>query len=197
MSTKFRQRFGFSLIELLLVVSIIGIVTAIIMPNFVASIKGNRLRSATRKVVSAGRYTRSQAVLKQRDMALVFNLDKGSFAIHPMRIDFGIPVDDSVVDDLTDSGRAADAHGDQDGDLDGESPSLTLEAMVLERQLDMVGFEYIEVEALDGQYSEGSIPIIYRSNGTCMRYEIRLADEQGNAVTVYVDELSTARTESP
>ena len=81
--------------------------------------------------------------------------------------------------------------------MDGESPSLTLEAMVLERQLDMVGFEYIEVEALDGQYSEGSIPIIYRSNGTCMRYEIRLADEQGNAVTVYVDELSTARTESP
>ncbi|MFT5239361.1 MAG: prepilin-type N-terminal cleavage/methylation domain-containing protein [Candidatus Promineifilaceae bacterium] len=193
MSTKFRQRFGFSLIELLLVVSIIGIVTAIIMPNFVASIKGNRLRSATRKVVSAGRYTRSQAVLRQRDMALVFNLDNASFAIHPMRIDFGGPAHDAVVDGLTDSGRAPDA----DAELDGEGPSLTLEAMVLERQLDMVAFEYIEVEALDGKYSEGTIPIIYRSNGTCMRYEVRLADEQGNAVTIYVDELSSARTERP
>ncbi|MDE0839961.1 MAG: type II secretion system protein, partial [Kiritimatiellae bacterium] len=50
MSATFRQRCGFSLIELLLVVSIIGIVTAIIMPNFVASIKGNLFRSATRTV---------------------------------------------------------------------------------------------------------------------------------------------------
>lgn len=197
MSATFRQRCGFSLIELLLVVSIIGIVTAIIMPNFVASIKGNRLRSATRTVVSAGRYTRSQAVLKQRDMALVFDLDNARLAIHPMRINFGGPVDDSLVDDLTDQSRAPDPHGGLDGGLDGESPSLTLDAMVLERQLDMVAFEYIEVEALDGRYSQGTIPVIYRSNGTCMRYEIRLADEQGNSVTVHVDELSSARTETP
>ena len=192
MSAKHRQRFGFSLIELLLVVSIIGITTAIIMPNFVASIKGNRLRSATRKVVSAGRYSRSQAVLKQRDMALVFNLDNASFAIHPMRINFGRSGDNVAVEDVADASRAPDVSGD----VDGESPSLTLDAMILERQLDMVTFEYIEVEALDGQYSEGKIPVIYRSNGTCMPYTIRLTDGQGSAVTVHVDELSTARTES-
>ncbi|MDA1044094.1 MAG: prepilin-type N-terminal cleavage/methylation domain-containing protein [Verrucomicrobia bacterium] len=188
MSSKKTWPAGFSLVELLMVVTIIGIVTAIVMPNFVASMKGNRLRSATRTVVSAGRYARSQAVLKQRDMALVFDLDHARVAIHPMRINY---------QNAGETG-SADQHVTDDAgtEVNENRPSLTLEAMTLQRTLVMVKFEYIEVEALDGKFAEGEIPVIYRSNGTCMPYSIRLADEQGTTVDVFVDALSSARTEN-
>ena len=65
-----RRHSGFSLVELLMVVAIIAIITAITIPQLVASTRGNRLRAATRLVVMAGRYARSMAVLRQEDESL-------------------------------------------------------------------------------------------------------------------------------
>ena len=62
---------AFTLIEVLLVVAIIGVVTAVSTPYFVRSIRGNRLRVAARTVVMAGRYARSMAVLRQTELPLL------------------------------------------------------------------------------------------------------------------------------
>ena len=72
---------AFTLIELLLVLAIIGISTAIIVPSFVQSMKGNRLRAATRSVSKAGRYARSIAVLKQKTITVTFNLTNSTIYI--------------------------------------------------------------------------------------------------------------------
>jgi type II secretion system protein H len=75
------RKSGFTLIELFLVIAIIGISTAIVLPSFVQSMKGNRLRVATRTVVKAGRYARSIAVLKQVPITIVFDLDSGTVSV--------------------------------------------------------------------------------------------------------------------
>lgn len=72
---KFRS--GFTMIELLLVVVIIGIAIGITMPSLVTSIQGQRLKTAARTMVTVARYARSMAVLKQTDLTLSFNLASG------------------------------------------------------------------------------------------------------------------------
>ena len=68
---------GFTMIELLLVVVIIGIAIGVTMPSLVRSIRGQRLKSAARTMVTVARYARSMAVLKQTDLTLSFNFATG------------------------------------------------------------------------------------------------------------------------
>ena len=72
---------AFTIIELLLVLTIMGIVVAVIAPSLTRSIRGNRLRTASRTVVMAGRYARSMAVLKQKELSMVFNLESATVSV--------------------------------------------------------------------------------------------------------------------
>lgn len=59
------------MVELMIVVVIIGIITAVTLPSLVGSIRGQKLRAASSTVVKAGRYARSMAVMRQKDVRLV------------------------------------------------------------------------------------------------------------------------------
>ncbi len=68
---------GFTLIEVLLVAAVLAILAGLALPSFVRSMRGQRLRGAARTLATVSRYARSMAVLKQSDLALVFNLANG------------------------------------------------------------------------------------------------------------------------
>lgn len=72
-----KTRAGFTLIELLLVVVLICIMLGVSAPFFVRSIRGHRLTSAARTLVTVARYARSMTLLKQSDLVITFNLDTG------------------------------------------------------------------------------------------------------------------------
>lgn len=61
--------------------AIMAVVAAMVIPGFVTSIRGNRLRTAVRTVVKIGRYSRSMAVLRQQPITLVFNLDNSTVSV--------------------------------------------------------------------------------------------------------------------
>lgn len=72
-----RSSAAFTLIELLLVLILISTMLGVAAPFFVRSIRGHRLSTAARTVVTTARYARSMALLKQSDLEIAFNLDTG------------------------------------------------------------------------------------------------------------------------
>ncbi len=175
-------RKGFTLIEVLLVLAIIGIVTAITIPQFVNSMRGNRLRVAVSSVVRAGRFARSMAVMKQTDIVLSFDIDKGTISVNEI----------SVINPPTTNDVGTVTEND-DGEPVAAKP-VVKSTELLSRKLDQVSFDYIEIN--DDTISGGTCSIIYSSNGRCEPYTVKVKDEYGKSVIIKVDALSSARTES-
>ena len=66
---------GFTLIELMLVVMIIGILLAATVPALTRSIRGSRLRAGASAIARAGKYARSMAIMSQQEVRLTFYKD--------------------------------------------------------------------------------------------------------------------------
>jgi len=78
---------GFTLMELMIVIAIIGIMSGIAIPNFIGWLPDYRLRNAARGLLTDVQQTRLLAVKNNQDCAIVFDtankrylicLDKGS-----------------------------------------------------------------------------------------------------------------------
>ena len=185
-----RGRCGFTLVEMLLVIVIIGVVSAISVPSFVKSMRGNRLRTSARSVVAEGRDARSMAVMHQRAMAITFNLDEGSFVIAAAR---SAP---SVED-----AEASVARGEEDPVPlpAAEEPVKALTGSdagvsgALKRTLDEVTIASVNVSGKDDGV-EGSCAVVYQSNGRCAPYEVHLVDREDSRIVIKVDALGSAIT---
>jgi Tfp pilus assembly protein FimT len=165
------------LVEVLLVLVVISIVTAVTIPQFVRSMRGNRLRTAVRTVAMAGRYSRSMAVMRQRNMLLEFDLDNAKISVYD--VTFTMPATNNL-----DRANGEGAGGDP-------QPVLTRKSL-LSRRLDEVSLASVEVD--DEVRREGVVPIIYSTNGRCDPYSVTVMDATGEGVTVDVDALASAET---
>ncbi len=74
-----RRSRGFTLIELIAVIVLLAIATAIVSVSFSKSLQSAQIRAASRDLVAALRYTRGQAIVKGRQEVLLMNLDDNSY----------------------------------------------------------------------------------------------------------------------
>jgi prepilin-type N-terminal cleavage/methylation domain-containing protein len=84
---------GYSLTELMVVVSIIGILGVIAVPNFVTSFSSYKLKNTSVDLCSNLRKARSFAVKQNRNVAINFNIDARTYSIDsgsPVRLEDGI-----------------------------------------------------------------------------------------------------------
>ena len=72
---------GFTLVELLLVVAVLGILAVAVTPAVSTVLAGGRLRAGARELAGAGRYARTMALLNQTPVDLVVDLQGGRFSI--------------------------------------------------------------------------------------------------------------------
>ncbi|OGV61416.1 MAG: hypothetical protein A2283_01025 [Lentisphaerae bacterium RIFOXYA12_FULL_48_11] len=187
---------GFTLVEVLLVMAIVGIMAAVTVPVFVKSMRGNRLRTASRTVVMMGKYARTMSLLKQKEHALVFDINTSKLLLVPaadvLVVNDPVNPDGSIV-------KVSSTAPNQESGLDTDTnmvPGTSTTGGVPEftRKLDGVGFAYVE-SSKGSQQTKGSCMVVYRSNGTCSPYSVKIADERGAFTIISVDALGSAKTE--
>ena len=182
MTRAFKNQ-GFTFIEIMLVIVVIAVLGALILPDLSRSIRGNRLKTASRTVVSTGKYARSLSVMRQQEMVLTFDLDAGTIAAHGFK---------EVGADVEDEGEAGgfDAPLPEVEDPDGsDTPSVRFSESEVERTLDRVVIELVRLgNGLD--ITSGQAHVLYYPNGRSDRYEVLVRDQSGDAMLIKVDSLS-------
>ncbi len=198
------RRAAFTLIEVLLVLAILGVMVTIMLPQVISSLREHELRAATRVVMSAGRHAMSLAVLSQRQMSVVYDLDAATLTIRaapsPRRFEDDAAGDEESpeADPLTstlagawETGPKTDAAVNDDGAYTG-AIAIVDEAVV--HEFEGITFSFIEIEEDDGyRADDGQHTITYYTNGRCTPHTVRIEDEDGGGATIEIDALCSAR----
>ena len=178
-------RGGFTLLEILLVVVIIGIASAVAVPTFARSFRGAKLRASTRMVLGMHRNAQNKAVLGQRYMALLFDQRKGTLEM----VDQGEPErkTDAFFGAMGGSGGGMGdvmSGGELPADDAGAAPAVASQAVrKLEDGIRIVSFR-------GGQEIDELHYVSYYPNGMCEAFEIQIGDEENRTARIRVDAVT-------
>lgn len=182
------------MMEILVVVGISLLIAAISLPSFVKSMQGSRLRTSGRAVVTSHKYARNMAVLRQSQMALIF--DRQNRVIEVV----SVPSRDS----LSERGGFLEARAkgieneapmetyQQAGDGEEEAGEVAPAQMTLEESRPLakgVEISDFSTEAKDAE-STGVYWVNYYPSGMSDGFEVRLLDDRNKSVTIKSDKLS-------
>ncbi len=97
MRHSLRQNAGFTLLELIIVLSIVVLGFGVIAVNMSASDDSRTLKAAARDLVSGLRYVRSQAMLTHKTATLNFDLSNNSYFLTGQEKSYNIKEDIDVT----------------------------------------------------------------------------------------------------
>ena len=177
-------RSGFTLIEVILVIVVIVIISAISLPNFSSSLRGNKLRSSARTINRMAKYAHSMAIMREERMTLVLNPEN-------MEIFLGGPVEVT---------NTADGELDQDvlkrlGYIEDDGAD---EASVSDIEKEVQRFlpDDLSVQSFKKNWTDedDAFSEVYRihfyPNGQCEWFKLALVDRKGDGIWLEIDPIS-------
>ena len=82
---KFIQ--GFTMVELLVVLFLIGLMFSIAIPSFIHTVEALKFKATARQIVSTLKFARNTAVFKQRSQTVGFDIDNDLYYLEGQRVD--------------------------------------------------------------------------------------------------------------
>ncbi len=181
-----RSRSAFTMIELLLVVAIILIASAIAMPSFIRSYRGAKLRTSARTVVMIHRHARSMAVLGQQHIALLFDKKKGEIEVVSIQSASQPDARSLFMDERAQRATALPS----DAPPAAEPAAAASVSSKLIRPLEAE----VQISAFTSEKSvqehDGIHWVNYSPNGMSDKYALTLTDAHGKSAEIKVDPLS-------
>ncbi len=182
-------RSGFTLVEILMVLAIMGIMTVVAMPSLVKSIRGNRLRVGTRTIVMAANYARTSAILRNQEMKVTLDKENNQVSVEPLRSAAPSLPSDQIFKTDTPAPISEPA---LNPDTAPEPLASATPFANITRKLDAVQIESVSVEGSKSS-AKGDATIIYQSNGRCTPFEVSVVDEFGSSMNVAVDAIGSIK----
>jgi general secretion pathway protein H len=80
---------GFTMVELVVVLVLIGLMTAVTLPVFTPALEALKFKAAARKIASTFNYARSTAVFRQAPQGVTFDMDENTYSIEGVTVNNG------------------------------------------------------------------------------------------------------------
>jgi len=178
---------GFTLIELMIVIVIMGFILAFAGPRIAKSLGGLSLKTTAKKVAATLRYARSQAVNTGQIYNVIFDSEKNRVIV--------LRSQQSLVSDMTSNDNATDEEesGDEDS-AEAALPKMPRQEIKVCPLPDGITFSKISIADAEFEGEEGDeiYQMAFFPNGTSHGAEIILTDSRERMFRIDVNFITGA-----
>ena len=182
-----KQRAGFTLLEIMLVLAILVAMGAIAWPSFSRAYESSKLKATADKVLSILGKARVQAMTSGQTQVFRFQKDSGSYTVEQL-------ADDSAtLDASTTSDTTTTTVGASSSTPDGKAAATQLpEGYVFsagDRVLDD-RTAAAESAITSSNFDTSSPPVLFYSDGTSSEAQLTIANQNGRTITISLRALT-------
>jgi general secretion pathway protein H len=167
------SRGGFTLLELIVVLVIISLMSALVVPRLVVPMSNLDLKTASKKISASLRYARSQAASEKATCLALFDFDNNRLVIinpTPANGDLSINNQEAIE-------KMLEEQQDHQKDRPGSLKTYKLPN----------GVKLAKVFSKEGEVNSGIFPVFFFPSGGSSGGEITVANEHGRQYKVTVD----------
>jgi len=175
---KRRKKSGFSLLELMVVMVIISLITAMIVPRMGGTLNKLNLKTAAKKVAASLRYARSRAASEKEVYVAFFNFELNQLEIKIER-KFSYSFEDSDNFEKDDTGTLS---SDNEEFYKIEQKKIKPKIYILSE-----GVFFEKAKSLKGEEETGLFKIFFYPGGNCSGGEVTLIGENEKRISINVD----------